>query len=72
MSTERRRGRQHFGEINTWTLDEALEQVTQSDVDTYLRELERYQQSPAPRAQRGETTKRVKSRQTGRAWWNDI
>ncbi len=69
MSTERRRGRQHFGEINTWTLDEALEQVTQSD---YLRELERYQQSPAPRAKRGETTKRVKSRQSGRAWWNDI
>lgn len=49
MSTERRRGRQHFGEINTWTLDEALEQVTQSN---YLRELERYQQSPAPRARR--------------------
>ncbi len=72
MSTERRRSHQPPEDINTQALDEVLEQVTQSDVDTYLRGLERYQHSPAPRAQRGDTPRRRKQRRPVRAWWNEI
>lgn len=70
------RSNQHCGEINTRMLDDAWEQLTRSYADTYPQELERYQQSPAPRVRRGDTPKRrrkhVREVKPVRAWWNDI